>query len=213
MNKLEDVLGEQDSFAATTLVTIERIKGDDECVRVVPFVDGPGCACEQSFRVKKADIEVVEAKGTHRCCGKLLRVLRVKLEETAQVPLKGLIDEALTRARTRSHDGSLPPRPVLGGCQRACLEDFNGCLEACDGDDDCIRACDQSYGNCVQDCMPGPRSLRRSATPRALACNCQALQDMLQSLQEALQDAPTPHKAALVKMINRVLTQMGDCGC
>lgn len=42
---------------------------------------------------------------------------------------------------------------------------------------------------------------------------CEALQEELESLQEALRTAPTGHKAALVKAIRAVHARMNANGC
>lgn len=42
---------------------------------------------------------------------------------------------------------------------------------------------------------------------------CEELQNVLESLWAALEDAPTPHKAGILKQINKVLKEMEQKGC
>jgi hypothetical protein len=71
---LDDFLAEESKPA----YTLEPVPGDDNILKVTPWVANGGCNCQHAFEVPKQAIRSVKPTGeTHPCCGKILRVVEV----------------------------------------------------------------------------------------------------------------------------------------
>jgi hypothetical protein len=78
---LDQVLDMQE-HAGAPHVTVQRVAGNDEVVRVTPWSAGSPCLCGLSLQIPKAAIEAVTLTGqSHSCCGRLLPVVGLRLSD------------------------------------------------------------------------------------------------------------------------------------
>lgn len=148
MATIDEVLRDQARLDASFLATLASIASDTELVEVTPYLAGR-CACDHALRLRKHDLEVEPTELTVSCCGRGMRVFRVHVHASAQIPV---IDH--------------------------------------------VRALTRTVGQ-----------------GQGLSCDCDAMWELIESLQAALDDAPTNQKASLVKRIRAVLAQLSRCGC
>ena len=75
---VDELLASQGSAASPLTVTIDRVVGDDDRVRVTPFLSDSDCLCAKSLLVRKHSIASIASTGeTHACCGRRLKVVDV----------------------------------------------------------------------------------------------------------------------------------------
>ncbi len=106
--KDENIIDLEELLAAetevSTQVTIERIEGDEDSVRVTPYNRVGGCLCSAALRLPKSAIKSVRLTGeTHYCCGKALKVVEPEFDETSGY---GKINDILAQLAART------PRPT-----------------------------------------------------------------------------------------------------
>lgn len=77
---LKQLLDDQES-GPDLLVTIERIEGSEDTVRITPFSQGV-CQRDIALEIPMSAIDSVTPTGdTHPCCGKMLSIVRPSFAE------------------------------------------------------------------------------------------------------------------------------------
>ena len=130
------------------LATIEPVSGDDTKIKVTPWVPNLRCWCGASITVSKTIILEVEPTGElASCCGRTLRVVRIKA--AASVPLSEVLS-----AMASTVAGSRPGTPHVGRYGRPTFSIFER-LPPRVPDPHCYRICiDSGYSQefCRQAC-------------------------------------------------------------
>ena len=160
---LEQLLDNQES-GPDLFVTIERIEGSEDAVKVTPWSHGI-CQCDIALEIPKSAIESVTPTGdTHPCCGKVLSIVRPTWAERVWADV---LKQLASRHVSASPQPSSPIFPqahkLAAGATPAldpqCLERcYLGCSTACQGligqaRVQCVAAC---HAACARQCPPPP---------------------------------------------------------
>ncbi len=200
MPTVDDHLNEQARLQLSILATLTPVPNEPDLVAVHPWAPPAGCSCDVALRLRKADLELEPTSETTVCCGKRHAIVRVFVKPTATVPAADFL------AHLQRTAGPVSPQ-MQGRCQKDCHDGYLGCMQSAKSDAD-RRDCDDSYGACIEDCRAPRWNLRKATT-----CDCNALNQTLERLQDELHDVPTGDKAAIIRAISRVLARIEACGC
>jgi len=119
--ELDELLAQQDAPAGFR-ATVEALAGDEERVKVTPYVAGSGCLCSSALAVKRSAIKyLTKTDEIHLCCGKQLMVVEIEFEDETLGDVFGQLlgstpDEAHAHAAPWEGQASFaPPRlPNVG---------------------------------------------------------------------------------------------------
>jgi hypothetical protein len=104
-------------------VTVERVEGRDDVVKVTPLVASGGCGCEAALEIPKGDIEGVTPTGDrHFCCGKTLSVVNIQFKNPVWENVFGQLTSATSPTPAIGAMGM--PVGVVGSASN-CLQVLN----------------------------------------------------------------------------------------
>lgn len=96
---VDELLARQDE-PGELRATIEAVPGDDEQVKVTPYVSDAGCLCSLAIAVRKDQIDsLATTDESHRCCGKTLAVVTVTFADATLTNVFGQLSNSARRAR------------------------------------------------------------------------------------------------------------------
>jgi hypothetical protein len=94
---LDALLQEQEK--KTLLATVEAMPGKPDMVKVTPWIPGRGCACQFAMVFQKTSIKkLTRTAHRHYCCGKMLSVVEIEIDEKAVLPLHEVFADMSMRA-------------------------------------------------------------------------------------------------------------------
>jgi hypothetical protein len=145
---IDELLDLQDT-ASDLQVTVERVPGQDDVIKVTPFVAGSSCLCDIALTIPKDAIDSVTATGeTHHCCGKLLSVAELSF---SQPVWSDVLQQLVASASTRVAAPDVLVGPSAGNCQAA----FLACEQACVHENRAVGPCDANCAQGYRICLGG----------------------------------------------------------
>jgi hypothetical protein len=137
-------------------VTVERVPGKEDVVKVTPWLVSGVCLCDVALEIPKEAIDTVEVTGEkHNCCGKVLSVAQLKFHEPIWAEVLNQLTSRASATTTLAPSLFAAPAPahtVFAGGPN-CLQQLTICQEACarhgQRDPECDQRCMQAYQACA----------------------------------------------------------------